>query len=149
MKDFLHSTLAQIQESLPEGALLDNQIRFEMSTVVRHSEGGGLDVRVINHGAGISENETQKISLSIRIPGGVQGEADQRFMRVLKPLECIPVDYVSIEKIEDPASVQFRERLEMRQEDLKITLASGLQKVSEKVYDMVFEKDDPEEPAGG
>ena len=153
MKDFLQSALAQIQESLPEGALVDSQIRFEMSTVVQHTECGGLDVRVINRGAGISDNETQKISLAIRIPdaGGVSGEPARRYMKIveqnrLRPLECIPVDYTSIEKIEDPALVRFRERLEMDQEELKATLAAGLQKVSGKMCDMIFEKDDPDEP---
>ncbi|HVN73023.1 MAG TPA: hypothetical protein VMT44_00335 [Methanoregula sp.] len=155
IKDFIQATLAQIGESLPEGAIVDGQIRFEMSTVVQREESGSVDVRVINLGANIAENQTQKISLAIRIPTSTElsREAEQRYMRFveqhrLRTLDCFPVDYHSIETIEDPAQVNFRDRLEMSQEDLKNTLASGLQKVSEKVYDMVFEKDEPGETTG-
>jgi hypothetical protein len=39
-----------------------------MATVVQKGKSGGLDVSILNLGADVSENQTQKVSLAIRYP---------------------------------------------------------------------------------
>lgn len=68
ISEFIKSTLTQIQEGLPGGAKIDGQIRFEMSTVVQRDKGGNLGISVLNLGADVSENQTQKVTLAIKFP---------------------------------------------------------------------------------
>ncbi|PKL70309.1 MAG: hypothetical protein CVV30_02830 [Methanomicrobiales archaeon HGW-Methanomicrobiales-1] len=67
IKDFIKSALLQIKEALPNDARIDGVINIELSTVVQKGKGGKFDINVVNFGADVSENQTQKISIPIRI----------------------------------------------------------------------------------
>ena len=67
IKDFIQSALFQIKEALPSDARIDGIINIELSTVVQKGKGGKFDITVVNLGAEISENQTQKLSIPVRI----------------------------------------------------------------------------------
>lgn len=76
MRDFIASTIWQIKEALPEDARISGPIGFEMSAVVQNGKSGGIELRIINFGAGITENQTQKISFSIQHLSDVELEEE-------------------------------------------------------------------------
>jgi hypothetical protein len=67
LTDYLQSVLQQIKAALPEEAIVDGIVNFEVSTVVQHDGTGGLRIAVLNFGADTSENQIQKITIPIRI----------------------------------------------------------------------------------
>ena len=67
IKDYIESALAQIKDALPDDARVDGIINIEMSTVAQKGQGGKLNISVLNYGSDVSEHQTQKITIPIRI----------------------------------------------------------------------------------
>ena len=65
--DFIQSSIKQIQEGLPPGAIIGDSITFDMATFVQRDKNGGLDISVLNLGTNIPENQTQRVSVTIKI----------------------------------------------------------------------------------
>lgn len=100
IKDFIESTLTQIKAALPDDARIDGVINIEMSTIVQKEIGGGLDIRVINLGADVSENQTQKITIPIRLltETGLAQEAAQKAKAEAEKIQS-EADKITAEKI--------------------------------------------------
>lgn len=64
--EYINTTLSQIRKGIPEGAVIDGSIRFEMATVGQKDKGGKLDISIINVGAAVSESQTQKVSFAVK-----------------------------------------------------------------------------------
>jgi hypothetical protein len=67
IKDFIASALMQIKNALPDDARVDGIIKIDLTTIIQKEKGGGIDVRVLNVGTDVTESQTQKISIPIRI----------------------------------------------------------------------------------
>ena len=65
--EFIQSSIKQIQDGLPQGARIKGPIKFDMATFVQKEKNGGLDISVLNFGTNVSENQTQRVSVSIKI----------------------------------------------------------------------------------
>jgi len=65
--EFIQSSIKQIQDGLPEGAIIKGPIKFDMATFVQKEKNGGLDISVLNLGTDIPENQIQRVSVSIKI----------------------------------------------------------------------------------
>jgi hypothetical protein len=65
--EFIQSTIKQIQDGLLQGAIIEGSIKFDMATFVQREKNGGLDISVLNLGTNIPENQTQRVSVSIKI----------------------------------------------------------------------------------
>jgi hypothetical protein len=65
--EFIQSSIKQIQDGLPQGAIIEGSIKFDMATFVQREKNGGLDISVLNLGTNIPENQTQRVSVSIKI----------------------------------------------------------------------------------
>lgn len=65
--EFIQSSIKQIQDGLPQGAIIEGSIKFDMATFVQREKNGGLYIGVLNLGTTIPENQTQRVSVSIKI----------------------------------------------------------------------------------
>jgi len=67
LKEYISSAITQIKDALPNDARVDGIVNIEMSTVLQKDKSGGLRIEVLSFGAKVSENQTQKITIPIRI----------------------------------------------------------------------------------
>ncbi|MCX6689124.1 MAG: hypothetical protein NTZ39_05485 [Methanoregula sp.] len=67
IRDYVQSAIAQIKDAIPLDARIDGIINIRMTTVVQKAKGGGIDLQVLNMGADVSANQTQEITIPIRI----------------------------------------------------------------------------------
>lgn len=67
IKEYIQSTLKQIKDALPDDARVDGIINIEISTIMERNKGGGIQISVLTVGAKVSENQTHKITIPIRI----------------------------------------------------------------------------------
>lgn len=67
IKDYVQSAIAQIKDAIPTDARIDGIINIRMTTVVQKAKGGGIDLQVLNMGTDVSANQTQEITIPIRI----------------------------------------------------------------------------------
>ena len=65
--EFILTSIKQIQDGLPQGAIIEGSIKFDMATFVQREKNGGLDISVLNFGTNVSGNQTQRVSVSIKI----------------------------------------------------------------------------------
>jgi hypothetical protein len=65
--EFIQSSIKQIQDGLPQGAIIKGPIKFDIATFVQKEKNGALDISVLNFGTNIPENQTQRVSVSIKI----------------------------------------------------------------------------------
>jgi hypothetical protein len=65
IKQFVHTTINQISNGLPEGFYIKDDIEFELSVVSVGDKQGGIDLKVLNLGGGSKKEETQKIRFSV------------------------------------------------------------------------------------
>jgi len=66
LEEYVNTTIAQIEKGIPNHAILDGSIRFEMATVGQKDKSGKLSISVLNIGAGASESQIQKVSFSVK-----------------------------------------------------------------------------------
>jgi len=67
IKEYISSTLKQIKDSLPEDARADGIVNIEISTITQKNKEGGVDIKVVNFGADVSQQQIHKITIPIRI----------------------------------------------------------------------------------
>jgi hypothetical protein len=75
IKDYVQSAIAQIKDAIPSDAKIDGIVNIRMTTVVQKTKGGGINLQVVNAGTDVGANQTQEITIPIRI----LTEADQTY----------------------------------------------------------------------
>ena len=70
--EFILTSIKQIQDGLPQGAIIEGSIKFDMATFVQREKNGGLDISVLNFGTNIPENQIQRVSVSIKILSDIE-----------------------------------------------------------------------------
>jgi hypothetical protein len=68
LRDFVETTLTEIQEGITEGGQLHGPVQFELNTVSETVTGGKIDIRVLNIGTDATAQQTQKVSFAIAFP---------------------------------------------------------------------------------
>jgi hypothetical protein len=67
IKDYVQSAIEQIKDAIPDDARIDGIINIKMTTVVQKTKGGGINLQVVNAGTDVAANQTQEITIPIRI----------------------------------------------------------------------------------
>lgn len=67
IKDYVQSAIVQIKEAIPDDARIDGIINIRMTTVIQKNKGGGINLQVVNAGTDVAANQTQEITIPIRI----------------------------------------------------------------------------------
>jgi len=72
VRDYVSSTISQIQDGIPKGGRIAGQIQFELCTVSQSGKGGKIDVGILNLGADASAQQTQKVTFAINFPSAAE-----------------------------------------------------------------------------
>ncbi|MFA6332932.1 MAG: hypothetical protein WCX22_08270 [Methanoregula sp.] len=68
LRDYVFTTLTEIQDGITNGGQLHGPVQFELNTVTETVKGGKIDIRVLNLGADATAQQTQKVSFAVSFP---------------------------------------------------------------------------------
>ena len=71
LKDYISSSIVQIKEGLGEDAQLSGSIVFELSTTTDKKAGAGINIQIVELGAKVQAQETQKMTIPIKLTSEV------------------------------------------------------------------------------